>query len=263
MRFDFARKQVFVKHYYFYFEDEEWGPGFLKVCSYFPFAMKLCVNGHEWAKVQAAKQGLAFTELDNGFRACAEASRLQKLCDTLTERDLEALLRRLRARIPWPWSAADQRAGYDWTLSIWQMETSLTQVFDQPRHGREPFRQAQGPEFIEGLFESIIRDNLDLGRPERVALVVERRITARTPGKPLGPEPAEGFATRILTRDIHPSLHISYKHCGIKQYFKEGRALRTETTINNTRDFEVGKALKNFCHLRQIGRHCPSTRSGP
>ena len=232
--FDFARKQVFVKHYYFYFEDEEWGPGFLKVCSYFPFAMKLCVNGHEWAKVQAAKQGLAFTALDNGFSTCAEASRLQKLCDKLSERDLEALLCRLRARIPWPWTPADQRAGYDWTLSIWQLETSLTQVFDQPRHGRE-------------LFESIIRDKLDLGRPERVALVVERRISARTPGK---------FATRILTRDIHPSLHISYKHCGIKQYFKEGRALRTETTINNPRDFAVGKALKNFCHLRQIGRHC-------
>lgn len=234
VNFDFQRKQVFVKHFYFYFEDEEWGPGFLKVCSYFPFAMKLCVNGHEWAQRQAAKKGLEFSALDNGFGACAQPERLQKLCDKLSEADLEGLLRRLRARIPWPWSVADRRAGYDWKLSIWQMETSLTQVFDQPRHGRE-------------FFESIIRDNLDLGRPERVALVVARPITRRTPGP---------FATRIVTRDIHPSLHISYKRCGIKQYFKEGRALRTETTINNARDFGVGKALKNFCHLRQIGRHC-------
>lgn len=179
--FDFQRKQVFVKHYYFYFEDEEWGPGFLKGCSYFPFAMKLCLNGHEWAKKQARKKGLEFTALDNGFGACAQPARLQKLCDRLSERDIEGLLRRLRTRIPWPWSAADQRTGYDWKLSIWQMETSLTQVFDQPRHGRE-------------LFESIIRDNLDLDRPERVALVVDRKVTARTPGK---------FATRIITRDIH------------------------------------------------------------
>lgn len=234
VHFDFERKQVFVKHYYFYFEDEAWGPGFLKVCSYFPFAMKLCLNGHEWAKRQAQNKGIIFSALDNGFASSAHPQRLQKLCDKLSAPDVAALLRRLRTRIPWPWSLADQRAGYDWTLSIWQMEVSLTQVFDQPRHGRE-------------LFESIIRDNLDLGRPERVALVVERKINARTPGK---------FATRIITRDIHPSLHVSYKRCGIKQYFKEGRALRTETTINNPRDFAVGKAMKNFFHLRQIGRHC-------
>lgn len=234
VRFDFERRQVFVKHYYFYFEDEQWGPGFLKVCSYFPFAMKLCVNGHEWAKVQARKAGLEFKALDNGFASCAQSQQLQSLCDRLSEHDLEALLGRLHARVPWPWSAADVQAGYDWKLAIWQLETSLTQVFDQPRHGRE-------------FFESIIRDNLDLGRPERVALVVDRKITARTPGK---------FATRVVTRDIHPSLHVSYKHCGLKQYFKEGRALRTETTINNPRDFQVGKGLKNFFHLRQIGRHC-------
>ena len=50
-----------------------------------------------------------------------------------------------------------------------------------------------------------------------------------------------------------PSLHVDYKTTRIKQYHKEGRALRTETTINNTRDFGIGKLLKNLPALRQIG----------
>ena len=48
-------------------------------------------------------------------------------------------------------------------------------------------------------------------------------------------------------------MHIDYKHTGIKQYHKEGRALRTETTINDTRDFGIGKRLKNLPALRAIG----------
>jgi len=50
-----------------------------------------------------------------------------------------------------------------------------------------------------------------------------------------------------------PSLHIDYKGTRIKQYHKEGQALRTETTINNTRDLYVGKSLRNLPALRQIG----------
>ena len=50
-----------------------------------------------------------------------------------------------------------------------------------------------------------------------------------------------------------PSLHVDYKHTRIKQYHKEGRALRTETTINNTRDFGIGKRLHNLPALREIG----------
>jgi hypothetical protein len=57
----------------------------------------------------------------------------------------------------------------------------------------------------------------------------------------------------VLTEGVVPSLHIDYKHSRIKQYHKEGRALRTETTINDTRDFNIGKRLSNLAALRQIG----------
>jgi hypothetical protein len=75
----------------------------------------------------------------------------------------------LLERLPMPLTSADRQAGYDWRLSIWQMKVSLTQVFDRPVEGRK-------------FFEEVIRDNLDLGRPDRVQLLFERRITKSTPG---------------------------------------------------------------------------------
>jgi hypothetical protein len=115
-------------------------------------------------------------------------------------------------------------------VSILQAEFALTQVLACPRHGRQ-------------LFEQIIREHLDLGRPSQVQLLFARRITKRTPGQ---------FRTRVITEGVLPSLHIDYKSSRIKQYHKEGRALRTETTINDTRDFGIGKRLRNLPALRPL-----------
>ena len=94
------------------------------------------------------------------------------------------------------------------------------------------------------FFEEVIRENLDIGRPDHVQLIFERRITKKTPGR---------FRTRVITEGVTPSLHIDFKHSRIKQYHKEGRALRTETTINDPRDFDIGKRLSNLPALRRIG----------
>jgi hypothetical protein len=94
------------------------------------------------------------------------------------------------------------------------------------------------------LFEDVIRENLDLGRPKQMQLIFDRSVTKTTPGP---------FRTRVITDGVIPSLHIDYKGTRIKQYHKEGQALRTETTINNTRDFYIGKSLCNLPALRKIG----------
>jgi len=67
---------------------------------------------------------------------------------------------------------------------------------------------------VSEFFEEVIRDNLDLGRPDRVQLVFDRVVTKKTPGE---------FRTRVIQNGVHPSLHISYKNFDLKQYFKEGR----------------------------------------
>jgi hypothetical protein len=94
------------------------------------------------------------------------------------------------------------------------------------------------------FFEEVIRENLDVGRPDQVQLIFDRRVTRKTPGR---------FRTRVITNGVIPSLHVDYKRARIKEYFKEGRALRVETTINDTRDFAIGKRLKNLPALREIG----------
>jgi hypothetical protein len=57
----------------------------------------------------------------------------------------------------------------------------------------------------------------------------------------------------VLTEGVVPSLHVQYKKSKVKQYHKKGQALRTETTINDTYDFEIGRALRNLPALREIG----------
>jgi hypothetical protein len=165
-----------------------------------------------------------FEALDNGILTCANPRRLQQLCDGLSAPKIDALLRKWLKRMPHPFTARDRAAGYRYDASILQAEFSLTQVLDRPLCGRV-------------FFEEVIRENLDIGRPDQVQLIFNRRIAKRTPGR---------FRTRGLTEGVTPSLHIDYKHSRIKQYHKEGRALRTETTINDTRDFGIGKRLPTW-----------------
>jgi len=224
-----------VNQFYVYAVDDDFGPFFLKFSSYFPYNAKLCINGNEWAKRQAAKAGLAFTALDNGFAACDDPARLQRICNRLSPAKIDALLRKWLALLPHPFTRADRAAGYRYDISMLQVEFSLTQMLDRPVSGRI-------------LFEEVLRENLDIGRPEKIGLVFDRKIMRR------GPRPTPGrFRTRVLTQGVTPSLHVDYKHSKIKQYHKLGRALRTETTINDSRDFSIGKRLCNLPELAQVG----------
>lgn len=226
------RSTVMCNQYYFYIFDDDFGPLFIKFSSYFPYTARVCLNGHEYLKRQLEKRGIRFEALDNGVLSCDDPGQLQQIMDELTDQKIEALFRKWLARLPHPFTPADRAAGYRYELSILQAEFSRTQVFDKPVHGRQ-------------FFEQVIRENLDLGRPEQISLIFERRVTTRTPGR---------FRTRVITEGVIPSLHLSYKRSMIKQYFKEGRALRTETTINNAGDFGVGRRLSNLQALLRIGQ---------
>jgi len=220
-----------VNHIYFYCVDEDFGPFFLKFCTYFPYNAKLCLNGNEYAKRQLHKRGIAFEALDNGVRTCANPDALQRLCDDLDAARIDGLLRKWLKRLPHPFSKQDRASGCRYDISILQAEFSLTQVLDRPLAGRV-------------FFEDVIRENLDIGRPAQVQLIFNRRVSKRTPGR---------FRTRVITDGVTPSLHVDYKHSRIKQYHKEGQALRTETTINDTYDFALGRRLHNLTALRQVG----------
>jgi hypothetical protein len=225
------RSTAMPNHYYVYILDRDFGPLFIKFCSYFPYSAKLCLNGHEWLKRQLTQRQVPFEPLDNGIRSSDEAGRVQRIADTLDAAKIDAVFRKWLRRLPHPFAAAHRAAGYRYQLSILQSEFALTQVLDRPLTGR-------------CFFEEVIRENLDVGRPDQMQLIFDRRVTRRTPG---------GFRTRVLTEGVVPSLHVQYKKSKVKQYHKEGQALRTETTINDTYDFEIGRALHNLPALREIG----------
>src|SRR6266851_5321816 len=117
-----------------------------------------------------------------------------------------------------------------------------------PEHQSGPKNNIEATLYGRQFFETVIGDNLDLGRPDRVNLLFPTRLTRRTP------PPRGGYHTRVITTGVAPSLHISYKHTDIKQYFKLGCALRTETTINDAKDFQPTKALETLGNLRTIGK---------
>jgi hypothetical protein len=145
-----------VNHYYFYAVDADCGPFFLKFCAYFPYNAKLCLNGHEYVKRQLARRAIADEALDNGIRTCAAPAELQRLCDGLSAAKIAGLLRKWCGRLPHPFGARDRRAGYRYRCSILQAEFSLTHTLDHPVTGRM-------------FFEQVIRENLDLGRPDQGA----------------------------------------------------------------------------------------------
>jgi hypothetical protein len=231
-RFSFQRAQRRVSVYYFYIVDSEWGSGFIKICTYFPYPIKVWLNGHEWAKRQAARHGVEVAELANGFASCSDPVALQAICDRLGPDDVQAFFDRWMAVIPTPFTAADRAAGYWWELSLRQTEVSRTVVFDAPRRARS-------------FFDALVADNLDLGRPDEVQLIFDRRITRRTPGT---------FSTRVVTRGVDVTLNVAYKSSRIKEYLKEGRALRIETVINDPRDLGCQRRLHNLPELQARAR---------
>lgn len=225
-----------VNFYYFYCVDEDFGPFFIKFCSYFPYTGKMCINGHEYLKRQLEARGTSFEPLDNGLLSCADPTAAQRIANGFDEERIERFFRKWLRLLPHPFPAADRKAGYRYRLSMLQAEFALTQVWERPLHGRE-------------FFEQVIRENIDLGRPEKVQLIFARRMRKAT---------AEDgrCRTRVITRGVVPSLHVYYKNTHLKQYHKSvgrGAALRTETTVNNTYDFGVGRLLGNLPKLREIG----------
>jgi hypothetical protein len=228
--FDKADRRVSC--YYFYLWDAEVGPAFIKICSYFPYPGKVWFNGHEWAKCQAAKAGIEFTDLSNGFASCSDPAALQRICDRLGPGVIRVFIERWWARLPLPFTARDRDAGYWWDISMRQVEVAKTIVFTAPRHARS-------------FFEALAADNLDLGRPDNMEIIFDRQIRSTTRGV---------FRTAVDRDNDGVVVNVFYRHSRIKYYLKNCRALRIETVVNDTYDLGVLRRLEHFAELAAKAR---------
>ena len=234
--FSFTKADRRVTCFYFYVWDADFGPAFIKICTYFPYPIKVWLNGHEWAKRQATGAGIGFSELSNGFATCADPAALQGICDRLGPGTIGVFFERWMSRLPVPLTEHDRAAGYWWELSMRQVEVSRTLVFDAPRHARS-------------FFEALVADNLDIGRPDSVELIFAgpRRGGRR---RKLDCVPK----TKIVTRDTGVTVNAFYKHSRIKQYLKDRRALRIETVINSPDDLRCHRRLAHLDELQAKAR---------
>lgn len=209
--------------YYFYLWDIDFGPAFVKVCTCFPYPAKVWLNGHEWAKCQAERAGIGFTELSNGFAATDDPVVPQAICDRLGPGVINVFRQRWFSRLPLPFTNESGCRLLVGDLDATDRDLPHDRV-DAPRHAR-------------GFFEALIVDNLDLGRPHNVEIIFNRRIRRDTQGT---------FRTAIDRRDNGGVLvNVFYKHSSIKQYLKDGRAMRIETVINAPRDLGGNARLPN------------------
>jgi hypothetical protein len=237
-QFSFTKEQRRVSVFYVYIWDSTMGSGFIKICTYFPYPVKAWVNGHEWAKRQAAAAGIGFTALSNGFASCQDPAALQDICDRFGPGTVQVWFERWMARIPLPLDDADRDAGYWWELSMRQVETSRTLVFDDDVHAR-------------AFFEALLCENMDLGRPENVELLFRR---GRRSGWDSNPPPGGGFKTKIDQYCDLVTLNVFYKSSRLKQYLKDGVALRIETVINSPKDLRCNRQLHNLPELQAKAR---------
>jgi hypothetical protein len=234
--FSFTKADRRVTCFYFYLWDADFGPAFIKICAYFPYPVKVWLNGHEWAKRQAVQAGVGFTALSNGFAACEDPASLQAICDRLGPGTIQVFFERWMSILPLPLTDHDRAAGYWWELSMRQIEVSRTLVFDAPRQAR-------------AFFEALVVDNLTIGRPESLELIFGRRIRRGRQRRT-----QDVFNTKVVTRDTEVTINAFYKHSRVKQYLKDGRALRVETVVNSPTDLGCLRRLVHLDELQSKGR---------
>ena len=177
---------------------------------------------------QAVTHGVGFHALDEVFGACDDQAALAGICSSLSAADVRAFFDRWQARLPSPFTSEDRTRGYGYELAFRQLEISDTRVFTgRPRAGRGSSRR------------SPISSRSG---------VLTRSRSCSAAASAVGPR---RFHTKVITAVVEPSIQVHYRASKVKQYFKEGRALRTETT----RDFGIGRMLtpENWDALLQIG----------
>jgi hypothetical protein len=221
----------FVNLYYFYLHDAQLGRLFVRVCPYFPFDIRVCLNGHEYLAQQLSAQGIAFDKRDNAFLDCANPARLQELADAFGPETITAALEPHLAQLV-PYFSADERAaGYRHGLSVAQAEYCHNAVFAQ---------QAA----LDKLFSRLLDHNRTIGHPDKLAVIFGRAC--------FHPDTRTGQTEIKVTPLKTTVIKTSLRGTSLKQYVKDRRMLRTETSCFRVKELSVAKGINNLPRLREV-----------
>lgn len=225
----YARR--WVLQYNFYLLDREWGRMFVRLCPYFPFSARVCLNQHHWLANRLRTEDIAFRQCGNALLTCSDPTRLQQLADALTPRDLDRCAQKwLRTFTPFFTPSERREAACQHRLFLSQVEYCDNLIF----HRRAA---------LDALGTRLFDANRTIGQPTKLATIFGRKVTRRHGGK---------LETLIEDLDLpNPVIRSYYREGSIKQYVRDHLLLRTEATSNNVRDFGVAKALEHVPALRQ------------
>lgn len=222
--------QRFVDQYYFYLQDANFGPLFLRLCPYLPFNGRLVINGHDWLACQMQRENIRFRQQGNAFLTCSDPARLQQLADSFAPHHVIACAQYWLSRLAPPLIDANaKRAARDYRLFFSQTEFCTNIIFDR----RAP---------LEQMSERLLDLNRDIGRPDKLTIVYGRRINKRT---------RHGFQTQITDHHLgNPVIRSNYQDQSVKQYVRDHLLLRTEETCYDTTELGINKGLENLPALR-------------
>ena len=224
-------KQRWVNQYNFYVNDPHWGPMFVRMCPYFPFSARVCLNQHHWLAIRMLAEGIDFQQCTNAFLRCGNPARLQQLADSLTPRDLLQCGRKwLAAFTPFFSDKERKQAGCQHRLFFAQVEYCDNLIFR---------RRAAVDELVQRLLDL----NRNIGQPKRITTIFGRKVTKAYRGK---------LQSVIEDLDLpNPVIRSHYGHGFAKQYVRDDRLVRTEPATNNVYDYGVNKDVENLPQLRQ------------
>jgi len=223
--------QRWVIQYNFYINDARWGRMFVRVCPYFPFSARVCLNQHHWLANRMREERIHFQQCSNAFSMCSDAKRLQEISDSLSARDLLTCGQKwLACCTPFFTERERQEAGCQHRLFFAQVEYCDNLIFE---------RRAA----LDALGERLLDANRTIGQPNKITTIFGRKVTKRYGGK---------LQTVIEDLELpNPVIRSHYGNGFIKQYVRDHLNLRTEPATNDVTDYGVKKAVENLPQLRE------------
>ena len=230
-RWHLELKQRWINQYNFYINDSEWGRMFVRICPYFPFSARVCLNQHHWIANRLKQRGIRFRQSTNAFANCADPKILQEIADSLAAKDLSRCGRKWLTQLtPFFTERERKQAGVEHRLFFSQIEYCDNLIFS---------RRAA----VDELSQRLLDANRTIGQPNKISVIFGRKVQKNHAGK---------LQTVIEDLDLpNPVIRSHYKSGFIKQYVRDDGNLRTEPATNNVTDYGVGKALENLPELRE------------
>jgi hypothetical protein len=214
-------------HYYWYTIHPECGFLNVRLRTWFPFDVQLCLNGREWLARQLDAAGLAYERHDNCFADVADFARAQALLDAQLQTDWPTLLDGIAQTVN-PLREelfGDLCPGYYWTT--YQSEWAADLVFADPASLRR-------------LYPLLVRHGMTTLSSPDVLRFLGRKLPAQ--GKVPGTIHAE-VTSDVKTRAEGVRIKHRVNGNAVKAYDKAYTAtravLRVETTLNNVSDLKV------------------------